>query len=151
MNSISFNPNVSSVQSFSGVKEVKNADKISEVDVNAEVNDKVELKNKKEGELTKAEKQKIISKSRITASGWSAFGGLISTLYFGLRSKDTIAEVYKLDEKKDAEFISKIRKQQVLATLPAVAGHALFGVGHIVGGGIAWIYHSNADPSNIDV
>ena len=72
--------------------------------------------------LTKQDKQKIIKAANKNASGWSCFGGPVSTLYYALRSDKTIAEKYNLDVNKDKDFISDIRENQVLWTIPSIPG-----------------------------
>lgn len=103
---------------------IKETDKIAEENAELErVPDKDEIiVQKKESGLSKAEKKQVIYKSQTNASGWAIFGHLISTLYFGLRSDDTIAKKYNLDTKKDQNFINEIRKKQVIATLPSLVG-----------------------------
>lgn len=78
-----------------------------------------------EAKKIKAEHKQIVYKAQTNAAGWSIIGGIISTIYYGVRPDETIAEKYNLDVDKDEKFIKDIRKQQVIATLPGV----IFGVG----------------------
>ena len=107
--------------------------------------------SKTSSELSTADKQKLIQQARTTAAGWSAFGGVISTLCYGLRSDKKVAEKFNLDVEKDASLIRKIKQDQMLATLPAALGTLLFGFGTLITGGITWLYNKNADPAKIDV
>lgn len=102
----------------------------------------------KEGkrELTKADKQKIIQKARAKAAGWSIFGEGLSTLYYALRSDKTIAKKFDLDLKEDKKLIKQIKRDQTLATLPAVVP----GLGS-AGALVAYIYCKNQDPEDIKV
>lgn len=81
----------------------------------------------KAGGPSEAEKKQIIYKSQTNAAGWSIIGGPISSLYYGLRSDETIAKKFDLDPKKDAKLINDVRKQQVIATLPGVVGFGILG------------------------
>lgn len=102
----------------------------------------------KEGkrELTKADKQEIIQKARAKAAGWSIFGEGFSTLYYALRSDKTIAKKFDLDLKEDKKLIKQIKRDQTLATLPAVVP----GLGS-AGALVAYIYCKNQDPEDIKV
>ena len=102
----------------------------------------------KEGkrELTKADKQEIIQKARTKAAGWSIFGEGLSTLYYALRSDKTIAKKFDLDLKEDKKLIKQIKRDQTLATLPAVVP----GLGS-AGALVAYIYCKNQDPEDIKV
>ena len=102
----------------------------------------------KEGkrELTKADKQAIIQKARAQAAGWSIFGEGFSTLYYALRSDKTIAKKFDLDLKEDKKLIKQIKRDQTLATLPAVVP----GLGS-AGALVAYIYCKNQDPEDIKV
>ncbi len=102
----------------------------------------------KEGkrELTKADKQAIIQKARAKAAGWSIFGEGLSTLYYALRSDKTIAKKFDLDLKEDKKLIKQIKRDQTLATLPAVVP----GLGS-AGALVAYIYCKNQDPEDIKV
>ena len=102
----------------------------------------------KEGkrELTKADKQAIIQKARAKAAGWSIFGEGFSTLYYALRSDKTIAKKFDLDLKEDKKLIKQIKRDQTLATLPAVVP----GLGS-AGALVAYIYCKNQDPEDIKV
>ncbi|CDE99136.1 unknown [Clostridium sp. CAG:813] len=102
----------------------------------------------KEGkrELTKADKQEIIQKARTKAVGWSIFGEGFSTLYYALRSDKTIAKKFDLDLKEDKKLIKQIKRDQTLATLPAVVP----GLGS-AGALVAYIYCKNQDPEDIKV
>ena len=102
----------------------------------------------KEGkrELTKADKQAIIQKARAKAAGWSIFGEGFSTLYYALRSDKTIAKKFDLNLKEDKKLIKQIKRDQTLATLPAVVP----GLGS-AGALVAYIYCKNQDPEDIKV
>ena len=102
----------------------------------------------KEGKraLTKADKQEIIQKARAKAAGWSIFGEGFSTLYYALRSDKTIAKKFDLDLKEDKKLIKQIKRDQTLATLPAVVP----GLGS-AGALVAYIYCKNQDPEDIKV
>ncbi len=102
----------------------------------------------KEGkrELTKADKQAIIQKARAKAAGWSIFGEGFSTLYYAFRSDKTIAKKFDLDLKEDKKLIKQIKRDQTLATLPAVVP----GLGS-AGALVAYIYCKNQDPEDIKV
>lgn len=102
----------------------------------------------KEGkrELTKTDKQAIIQKARAKAAGWSIFGEGFSTLYYALRSDKTIAKKFDLDLKEDKKLIKQIKRDQTLATLPAVVP----GLGS-AGALVAYIYCKNQDPEDIKV
>ena len=102
----------------------------------------------KEGkrELTKADKQAIIQKARAKAAGWSIFGEGFSTLYYALRSDKTIAKKFDLDLNEDKKLIKQIKRDQTLATLPAVVP----GLGS-AGALVAYIYCKNQDPEDIKV
>lgn len=102
----------------------------------------------KEGkrELTKADKQAIIQKARAKAAGWSIFGEGFSTLYYALRSDKTVAKKFDLDLNEDKKLIKQIKRDQTLATLPAVVP----GLGS-AGALVAYIYCKNQDPEDIKV
>lgn len=94
-------------------------------------------------QLDEAAKKEIMLSARTKASGWAVFGGFLSTLYYGLRSNDTIAEKYNLDAEKDKDFIKKVKKEQVIWTIPgAISGPLSV---------IAWIYNKCCDSKDIDV
>ena len=99
------------------------------------------LEGKKE--LTTADKKEIKHQARNNATGWSIFGGGLSTLYYALRSDKTIAKKYDLDVEKDKDFIKEIRKDQVKWTLP----------GLLVGGGglAAYIYSKCQDADDMTI
>lgn len=88
--------------------------------------DLVELK-KNDKRMSELEKKQIIYKAQTNAAGWSILGMGLSSLYFGLRSDNTIAEKYNLEPKKDVVLINEIRKQQVIATVPSIAGLGVLG------------------------
>ena len=63
--------------------------KVEQVQVKDYPNDSVEFVNTaKTNSLTKEEKQEKILQARTTAAGWSAFGGIISTACYALRSDE---------------------------------------------------------------
>ena len=109
------------------------------------IEDSLELKHKKgEYELTKEDKQQILYKARKNAAGWSIFGEVISTLYYGLRSDETVAKKFDLDPVKDQKFIKKIKRDQMLATLPSALMPSLGGIA-------AYVYCNTQDASEINV
>lgn len=144
--------------SVSGISGISNASRVnfcSEVEkteevanakpIDEEVGDSLELKHKKGShELTKADKQQILSKARAKAAGWSILGEFVSTIYYGLRSDKTVAKKYDLDPEKDKAFIKKIKRDQMIATLPGALIPS-------VGGIFAYLYCKNQDTSKIDV
>lgn len=71
----------------------------------------------------------------------SAFGGIFSTMYYALRSNETIAKKYNLDVEQDKDFIKEIKKDQTLWTLPAVAGLGI----------LPWIYSKCQDASDMTI
>lgn len=131
--------NTSNVSFASKVKEDKtNVSKEDKGDT-FEMQDK---NNKKD--LSIENKQQIISKARSKAAGWSILFGVFSTLYYGLRSDKTVAKRFDLDKEKDQKLIKKIKRDQMLATLPGALTTALGGV-------IAYIYCKNQDADKISV
>ncbi len=131
--------NTSNVSFASKVKEDKtNVSKENKGDT-FEMQDK---NNKKD--LSIENKQQIISKARSKAAGWSILFGVFSTLYYGLRSDKTVAKRFDLDKEKDQKLIKKIKRDQMLATLPGALTTALGGV-------IAYIYCKNQDADKISV
>lgn len=93
--------------------------------------------------LAKEDKQEIIRSARQNASGWSIFGGPVSTLYYGLRSDKTVADKYNLDVNNDKKLIKKIKNEQMLWTIPSLFAGA--------GGIVAYLYNRNMDPDGINV
>lgn len=123
-------------------EKVKN---IENVNSNELPEDSLEIQHKEgKAELTKADKQQILSKARAKAAGWSIFGEVFSTLYYGLRSDKTVAKKFDLDPEKDKKLIKKIKRDQILATLPSALVPS-------IGGIAAYLYCKNQDPENIDV
>lgn len=100
--------------------------------------------NFKGSDIPEDEQKEIIRSARADASGWSILGGVISTLYYGLRSDKTVADKYDLDPKQDKSLIKEIKSQQLLWTLPA----AVFS---LPGGLVAWLYNKNMNPEKIDL
>lgn len=94
--------------------------------------------------MSKEDKQEILQKAKTKAAGWSVFGEIFSTLYYGLRSDKTVAKKYDLDPEKDKDFVKQIKREQVISTLPG----ALLPGG---GGVIAWLYNKTRDASKLDV
>ncbi len=149
---------ISGVSNYSPVNYVnfkgktENVEKANSVDEKAALNaempeDSFEIQHKEgKRELTKADKQAIVQKARAKAAGWSIFGEGFSTLYYALRSDKTIAEKFDLDLKEDKKLIKQIKRDQTLATLPAV----IPGLGSL-GALVAYIYCKNQDPEDIDV
>src|SRR5574344_1577603 len=78
-------------------------------------------------ELPEYDKKDMIYHAQTKAAGYAAFGGLCSTLYYGLRSDEKIAKKYNLDPKADSGLVNKIRKEQTIATLPGVFGLGVLG------------------------
>ena len=149
---------VSGVSNYSPVNYVNfrgKAEKAEELADNQEIlaikaempEDSFEIQHKEgKRELTKADKQAIIQKARAKAAGWSIFGEGFSTLYYALRSDKTIAKKFDLDLKEDKKLIKQIKRDQTLATLPAVVP----GLGS-AGALVAYIYCKNQDPEDIKV
>ena len=140
---------ISGVSHSAGVNFCSKVEKTEEVanakPIDEEVGDSVEIKHKKGTyELTKADKQQILSKARAKAAGWSILGEFVSTIYYGLRSDKTVARTFDLDPEKDKEFIKKIKRDQMIATLPGALIPS-------VGGIFAYLYCKNQDTSKIDV
>lgn len=135
------------------VNELSKTQKVQNVQTKDFPNDSVKFATKtEENSLTKAEKQELVLKARTTAAGWSAIGGVITTACYALKSDKKIAKKYGLDENKDKNLVRTIRKQQVLATVPSIAGCLLFGIGTLFTGGATWIYNKHfAEASKIDV
>lgn len=135
------------------INALNSAQKVQNIQIKDYPDDSVEFStNKEETSLTKEQKQEIVSKARTTAAGWSVLGTFISTACYALRSDKKIAEKYGLDENKDKDFIKTIKKQQVLATIPAAAGTLACGIGTIFTGGATWLYNKYfADTSKINV
>lgn len=77
--------------------------------------------------MSENKKQKIIYKARTKAAGWSILGGIMSTLYYYLRSDETIADKYDLDKEKDKKFIEELRTKQTIATIPGAVGAGIIG------------------------
>ena len=139
---------VSGLNSFSNISFSSGVDKTTEVSSQMPIsvqpqNDTVEI-SKKNTDLTKAQKQEIIHNAKKTAAGWSILGEGISTLYYCLRSDKTVAEKYNLDVEKDTKFIKDIKKEQVIATLPAVFVPFLGGI-------VSYLYFNNQKPESITV
>lgn len=67
-------------------------------------------------------------------------------MYYALRSDKTIAKKFDLDLKEDKKLIKQIKRDQTLATLPAVVP----GLGS-AGALVAYIYCKNQDPEDIKV
>lgn len=132
--------NVSSINFRAKSEDVKSA-----VDME-EKPDTIEIQNKNnKKELTTKEKQETVSKARAKAAGWSVLFGVFSTLYYGLRSDKTIAKRFDLDKEKDQKLIKKIKRDQIIATLPAAVATPLAGI-------VAYIYckNQNADKINVE-
>ncbi len=91
-------------------------------------------------EMSDDEKKEMISEARTKAAGWSVFGGLFSTLYYALRSDDTVAKKFDLDPTEDKDLVKRIKKEQVKYTLPGILD---LGV-------LAWLYAKFvAEPKDI--
>ena len=144
MNNVSFSPNLAGVNFKADVEKADNV-KNTELLKEEAPQDSFEFEHKTKGTpLSKEDKQAILKKAKTTASGWSAFVAGFSTLYFGLRSDNTIAKKYDLDEKQDKDFIKQIKREQFKSTLPG----AIIPDG---GGVVAWIYNKVRDESKLDV
>lgn len=104
------------------------------------------IKNKEEEHLTKEEKQEIIRKANTTAAGWSMLFSFLSTVYFGLRSDETVAKKYNLDPEKDKNFIKTIKSYQLLWTLPGIVPS----IGSVAAS-VAWLFNKNRNAEKIDI
>ena len=141
MNNVSFNPNVAGVSFKSDVEKVENTHLLKQ----DAPTDSVELSNKEsKSALSKEDKQEILQKAKTKAAGWSVFGGVFSTLYYGLRSDKKVAEKHGLDPEADKAFVKQIKREQMISTLPG----AIF---EGVGGVISWLYNKNRDASKLEV
>lgn len=121
--------NYNNVSRTNSVSSTKNNERISmrgtEQDIKAqEVQDKFVTSTKS---LDAKQQEKIIYKARTNAAGWSILGGIMSTLYYYLRSDETIAEKYDLNEQSDKKFIDDIRTKQTIATIPGAVGAGILG------------------------
>ena len=140
-----------SINNVSGVNyanQIRNVEAVNRNSAASPVNfrgrldaDTVEFSKEQRHELTTKDKQEIKHKARNNATGWSVFGGLLSTAYYALRSDKTVAKKYDLDIEKDKDFIKEIKKDQTLWTLPAVLG---LGV-------LPWIYSKCQDASDMTI
>ena len=139
-----------SVNSVNSMKlhSLGNTEKVGQIPANTNLlkgdapTDAVNFKGK---ERTEAESKEIVRKARTTASGWSIFGGIFSTLYYGLRSDGTVAEKYDLDPKADKKLIKQIKKDQTLCTLPSAIFYT------IIPGLVTYLYCNNMDADKIDL
>ena len=105
--------------------------------------DTVDFQSRK---LSDTEKKELILKARTKAAGWAFFGGSLSTLYYALRSDNTVAKKFNLDPDNDKALIKHIKREQMLWTLPSI----IPGLGFI-GGLAAYIYNKNCDANDIDL
>lgn len=96
--------------------------------------------------MSEMEKKEMVRSARSKAAGWSIFGGMFSTLYYGLRSENKVARKYGLDPIEDKPLIKTIKTQQMLWTLPS----CLPGVG-LLGGIVSWLYNKNMDAASVDL
>lgn len=142
--------NVSAVQASNSLDKCQNTNLLKQ---NANL-DSVSFKGKEN--LSDEEKKKLILKARTKAAGYAFWGGLLSSLYYGLRSDEKIARKYDLDPVEDKKLIRQIKKEQTLWTLPAtisnllVFGGPLVGLGSYVIGGGAYLYNKCvATPDDI--
>ncbi len=108
--------------------------------------DSFELSFKGESSKTVEQKQDLLQNARSQAAGWSILFGPFSTLYYGLRSENKVAKQFDLDPEQDKQFIKKIKRQQMVCTIPSV----IPGAG-IVPGLICWLYNKNLDSSKLEV
>lgn len=138
---------VNSVNSMN-VHSLGNTENVGQIPANTNLlkgdapTDTVNFKGK---ERTEAESKEIVRKARTTAAGWSIFGGIFSTLYYGLRSDNTVAEKYDLDPKADKKLIKQIKKDQTLCTLPSAIFYT------IIPGLVTYLYCNNMDADKIDL
>ena len=132
-------PHVNNTPQINGVKNMDNS-----YHVNQKLQaDTVDFQSKK---LSDPEKKELILKARTKAAGWSIFGGIFSTLYYGLRSNNTVAKKFNLDPDNDKALIKNIKREQLLWTVPSI----IPGLGSI-GGLAAYIYNKNCDANDIDL
>ena len=132
------------VNGVNGVKQSFRAGEVQNTSLLKEDAPADSFETKKERpELTKEAKQKIAKDARSNAAGWATFGGIFSTLYYALRSDETVAKKYDLDMEKDKAFIKDIKSAQVKWTIPGILGPEL--------GVFGWIYNKLRDPEKIDV
>ena len=132
--------NVSSVNAAVPVANVNSVSKVNHVNFKGVEEDTFE-QQPKQSRLSEEDKQEIMHAARKNAAGWSILGGPISTLYYAVRSNQTIADKYNLDPKADKAFIKKIKNDQTLWTLPSCFGFGLIG----------WIVAACQDSKDIDV
>ena len=111
---------------------------------NSDTNDTFKKTNTER--FSKEEKQALIKKARTTASGWATIGTFISTIYYSTQSKEKIAQKYNLDIYKDEKLINRIKREQILWTLPGV----IPGAGILVSGA-TWLYNKTLNPEKIKV
>lgn len=147
VDSVNFNPNVSSVNFRGTVDSNHNADDNTHLLEKDAPEDTFEFQHTHEGkELSKEDKQEIIRQARTRAAGFAILGTPIVTLIYGLRSDKKVAEKYNLDVKQDKALIRQIRNEQMLNTIPGI----IPGVG-ILPALICWLYNRNMDPAKIDI
>ena len=127
---------VSGVSNVGAVKECNPADKCQNTNLlkQSAANDSVSFSGK-ESKMSDDEKKELILKARTKAAGYAVFGGLFSTLYYGLRSDEKVARKFDLDPVEDKKLVKQIKKEQMLWTLPSAIASTLFGGGAVIGGG----------------
>lgn len=78
-------------------------------------------------EMSDEEKKELVANARTKAAGYAAFGGIFSSLYYGLRSDKKVAKKFNLDPVEDKDLVKKIKNEQLKWTIPAaVIDIALF-------------------------
>ena len=78
-------------------------------------------------EMSDLDKKELILKARTSAAGWSVFFSGFSTLYYAMRSDNTVAKKYDLDPIEDKKLIKQIKKEQVIHTIPGLLELGLVG------------------------
>lgn len=124
------------------VLSIKNIGKSANVSFKSEMPDD-SFESYSDDRLTVKDKQKILKKACVKATGWSIFGGLFSTAYYALRSDEKIARKFGLDVNKDKFFIFQIKHEQTMSTL--------IGALPLFGGIIGYIIAKNRNVDNIAV
>lgn len=117
--------------------------------------DSVSFKGKS-AEMSDVEKQELILKARTKAAGYAFWGGAISALYYGLRSDEKVAQKYNLNPVEDKDLVKKIKKEQLMWTLPAavtdvlILGGAMLGAIPLLVAGGAYLYNKCiAEPKDV--
>lgn len=142
VNRTSFAGNTGNVRNVSNINSTNKTENNSKL-LSQNAQDTLSFKGK---ELSDEEKKELILKARTKACGYAFWGGLFSSLYYGLRSDEKVAKKYDLDVEKDKKLIKQIKKEQLIWTLPSL----IPGVG-LVAGGAAYIYNKNCSADDIDL